>query len=593
MFRLLSRLFRPGRRQSRSAPARLRLESLEAREVLSVGAEEQLFVYLLNRARNNPVAYQQEAALPVSLAYVPARAPLAVNDQLFASTEFKAEEMATYNYFDHQSHVTGMWPNQLVRSTGYALPALFANNANYLESISYGWAYPGRNQAVATPAAALRGLIIDAGINPPGHRNHLLGIDSWNANFREIGVGHAARTGAINYDYWTIHTGYVSTSDVFLTGVVYVDRNANRRYDLNEGLAGVTVQAGGQSVVTNAAGGYSLQVSPNATYTVTTSGGAFVGTASYQVTVGAANVEVDFLSGRLGAQVNFRDLTMLNNAAPTLTAGVTLTPGWEDRVSPPSGVVRLLTAAADTDANARRGVAITGSTGVGTWQYYNGVRWYPLGAVSDTTARLLPDNWYVRFVPVANWNGTATLTYRAWDRTSGIPGTMVNLSDPASVGGLTAYSDTTATASLVVQPVNDAPVQPTTAVPLAATSRTATTAAMSVSVLLGGARDIDGPALGVALVGASGPGRWEFSTDGGTTWKTVAATRYWGRLLRSTDLVRFVPSGTATGIARLTFVAWDGSKGNADDAAAFYVPAALGGTSPFSATGRVAVLAVT
>lgn len=593
MLRLLLRLFPTVSRRPRRRTARLKVEHLEAREVLSVGAEEQLFVYLLNRARSNPVAYQQEANLPVSLAYVPARAPLAVNDRLFSSSEFKSEEMATYNYFSHQSQVTWKWPNQLVRDTGYALPSIFANSANNLESISYGWAYPGRNLAVATPAAALRGLIIDAGVASLGHRNHLLGIDPWNANFREIGVGHAARTGAINYDYWTIHTGYVSTSDVFLTGVVYADRNGNRRYDLNEGLGGVTVTAGGQSVTTNPAGGWSLPVSPNASYSVTTSGGAFVGTASQPVSVGAANVEVDFLSGRLGAQVNFRDQTVLNNAAPVLAGDATLTPGWEDRASPVSSVAALLTGVSDTDANARRGVAITATTGQGVWQYWNGVAWLPLGAVTDRLARLLPDTYSLRFVPAANWNGTATLIYRAWDRTSGVAGGLVDLFDSSRVGGLTAFSDTTATASLAVQPVNDAPVQPTTAITLASLSRQATGPAISVSSLLGGVTDRDGPASGVALIGASGPGYWESSIDGGTTWQKVSVTRYWGRLLRDTDLVRFVPNGTTAGVARLIFVAWDGSQGNATDPARFYVPATLGGTTPFSVASRVARVAVT
>ena len=86
---------------------KLSVESLEDRLLLSVLPEEQLFVYLLNRARNDPVAYQQEQNLSVDLSYVTPRAPLAVNDKLFASSSFHANEMATYNYFGHQSQVTG------------------------------------------------------------------------------------------------------------------------------------------------------------------------------------------------------------------------------------------------------------------------------------------------------------------------------------------------------------------------------------------------------------------------------------------------------------------------------------------------------
>src|SRR5215471_2731898 len=109
--------------RSRPRSVRPQLERLEEREVLSVAPEEQLFVYLLNRARHDPVAYQQENSLPVDLGSVSPRPPLAVNDLLFNSSEFKAEEMATNNYFSHQSQVTGIWPNKLVRDNGYNLPS--------------------------------------------------------------------------------------------------------------------------------------------------------------------------------------------------------------------------------------------------------------------------------------------------------------------------------------------------------------------------------------------------------------------------------------------------------------------------------------
>lgn len=576
----------------RSATCRPRLERLEDRELLAVSAAEQLFVYQLNRARANPVAYQQEVGLPVSLAYVTPRPPLAVNDLLFASAEFKSEEMATHNYFGHQSQVTGVWPNQLVRSRGYPLPSLFVNNANYLESISYGWAYPGRNPEVATAGAALEGLIYDEGINPPGHRNHLLGIDAWNANFREIGVGHAARSGAINYDYWTIHTGYVSTADVFLTGVAYADRNANRRYDLGEGLGNVTVTAAGRTTTTNAAGGWSLAVTPGTTYTLTAAGGAFVGTAGATVGVGSANVEVDFLSGRTGAQVNFVDRTTLINNAPVLSAGVALSGTREDVVSPGNYVSRLTAAVSDADTGALRGVAITGSSGSGVWQYHTGVRWLPMGVVTDSVARLLPGIYRLRFVPAANWNGQATLTYRAWDRTSGVAGGLANLSLSESVGGLTAFSAAQGTATLNVTAVNDAPTQPLAGITLAGISRAGgSSGAIPVSSLLGGAADLDGPGLGIAVIGASGPGRWEFSTDGGTTWRLMGAvSRTVGRLLRGSDLVRFVPGGAAGGTAALGFLAWDESLGVAGSA--YAVPLAVGGTTPFSARGRTAWLPV-
>jgi len=86
--------------------------------LLSALAEEQQFVYLLNLARHDPAAYQRIAGLTVDLSGVAPRPPLAVNEQLMRSAELHADEMAQYDYLDHRSPVTGLWPKQLVRQQG-------------------------------------------------------------------------------------------------------------------------------------------------------------------------------------------------------------------------------------------------------------------------------------------------------------------------------------------------------------------------------------------------------------------------------------------------------------------------------------------
>ncbi|BDX07891.1 putative Ig domain-containing protein [Planctobacterium marinum] len=60
----------------------------------------------------------------------------------------------------------------------------------------------------------------------------------------------------------------------------------------------------------------------------------------------------------------------------------------------------------------------------------------------------------VRFVPNANYNGSATMTYRAWDRTSGTAGSTA---DTTTNGGTTAFSSQSDTASITVNSVNDDP----------------------------------------------------------------------------------------------------------------------------------------
>lgn len=109
----------------------------------------------------------------------------------------------------------------------------------------------------------------------------------------------------------------------------------------------------------------------------------------------------------------------------------------------------------DPDTGALEGVAITAlASGNGTWQYSinAGGSWNNVGSVSSSSALLLRSTDYVRFVPNAITGTTASLTFRAWDQTSGSAGSNA---DTTSNGGTTAFSSSTETASLTVTDVND------------------------------------------------------------------------------------------------------------------------------------------
>lgn len=118
----------------------------------------------------------------------------------------------------------------------------------------------------------------------------------------------------------------------------------------------------------------------------------------------------------------------------------------------------------DPDGSPVEAIAVTAvDDASGTWQYSanNGTNWTAFGMVSDATARLLDgtltgsSTQKIRFVPNPNDNGTATFTFRAWDKSSGSAGQTANAS---TTGGTTALSSATDTASISVTPVNDAPV---------------------------------------------------------------------------------------------------------------------------------------
>lgn len=108
----------------------------------------------------------------------------------------------------------------------------------------------------------------------------------------------------------------------------------------------------------------------------------------------------------------------------------------------------------DNDLNSKAGIAITGLTGTatGTWQYSTngGTTWTNMGTLSNSSARLLRAQDLIRYVPNSTFKGTVSLNFRAWDQTSGVVASLVNLSTTTSYGGRTAYSAAVGTGTLQV-----------------------------------------------------------------------------------------------------------------------------------------------
>src|SRR4029079_19189803 len=112
----------------------------------------------------------------------------------------------------------------------------------------------------------------------------------------------------------------------------------------------------------------------------------------------------------------------------------------------------------DADSGAVTGLAVTGlSSGTGTWQYStdNGSTWTAVGSVSGSSALLLRSTDKLRLVPDGQNATSGSVTFRAWDQSSGSTGAKVDVS---TNGGTTAYSTATATSNITVTAVNDSPV---------------------------------------------------------------------------------------------------------------------------------------
>ena len=150
------------------------------------------------------------------------------------------------------------------------------------------------------------------------------------------------------------------------------------------------------------------------------------------------------------------DVTPVNEA-PVLAGANNFAAIAEDLVANAGTAVSALIAAqlTDGDAGALAGIAVTAVDNAnGAWEYSidGGTSWNPFVAPTVAAARLLRDSDLVRFVPAADWNGAATMSFRGWDRTSGAPG---GTADTNANGGTTAFSLAVRTSSIAVTAVGD------------------------------------------------------------------------------------------------------------------------------------------
>ncbi|WP_313569836.1 DUF4347 domain-containing protein [Comamonas terrigena] len=291
------------------------------------------------------------------------------------------------------------------------------------------------------------------------------------------------------------------------------------------------------------------------------------------------------------------------NDAPVLAGAPYSLPSInEDTTSSGTQISTLLTnyTMVDPDGSVLRGIAVITKSGNGIWQYStDNANWTDFGAVSSTSALLLASTTYVRYVPDGANGETATLTFRAWDQTTGTASVngIRSTADTTSNGGTTAFSTVTAVTNQPVTSLNDAPVMTGVLPTLTGLNDTSTNNAGNlVSSLIGGITDVDtGAVKGIAITGLTGTyGKWQFSLDNGTSWTDVGAvSNATALVLSGTNKVRYVPDGVHGETATLIYKAWDQTGGTAGLEGTKRDTTISGGTSAYSTDTDTASVVVT
>jgi VCBS repeat-containing protein/predicted outer membrane repeat protein len=193
----------------------------------------------------------------------------------------------------------------------------------------------------------------------------------------------------------------------------------------------------------------SVTYNPNGQFESLAAGATTTDSFRYTVSDGNGNTDTARVTVTITGVNDAPVLTAVSRSLGTIVANQT---------SAATTVNSLLgTSVTDVDTGALRGVAVTGATGAGIWQYSaNGTTWVNFGSVSANSSLLLRSTDQIRFAGSGTTAGSATITYAAWDQSTGTAGAKVDLGVTGR-GATTAWSTNSDTATLTLNRVNLAP----------------------------------------------------------------------------------------------------------------------------------------
>ena len=266
--------------------------------------EEQAFVWLMNRARQNPLAegaflattgdagvdsaidyFNVNTALMQSefAGYAPAP-PAAFDRRLYLAAKAHSDDLIARDAQDHIGQFDRVADQNFVFSA--ARGNVFSKNRYAL----YGHAAFNIDWGVAA-----NGMQVGR-----GHRQAIMSLDG---DYTNVGIAAVADNDpSTNVGPWVVTGNYAAAGtwaadhyNRFIVGTVWQDNNDNGRYDPGEGLPNVTVtpDRGQYFAVSAAGGGYAIPITAAGAYLVTFSGGRLPTAYVAEVSIGQRSALLD------------------------------------------------------------------------------------------------------------------------------------------------------------------------------------------------------------------------------------------------------------------------------------------------------------
>lgn len=266
--------------------------------------EEQVFVWLMNRARRDPEAegmfladsgdtrvqgaidyfnVNTDVMQDEFAGYAPAP-PAAFDRRLYLAAKAHSDDLIARDAQDHIGQF------ERVTAAGFVFSAARGNVFSYTVDSLYGHA----------------GFNIDWGFGADGMqdaRGHRKAIMALDGNYTNVGIAAVAESNPYTeVGPWVVTGNYASAGtwaadhyNRFIVGTVWQDNNDNGRYDAGEGLPDITVTPdyGPFFAVTAAGGGYAIPIIEAGDYAVAFSGGALSRAYITEISVGQTSVLLD------------------------------------------------------------------------------------------------------------------------------------------------------------------------------------------------------------------------------------------------------------------------------------------------------------